>query len=74
MGDTALGTAESGRLNGVRRLWLVEHKSKGHVDTYGRETLALYGFTVSRHVNTHRTRIYEMVRLEPSRGYLRDVR
>lgn len=62
--DTAydIGDAEAhGRLDGVRRLWLVEYARPGKTDHYDQSELARLGFAATRAFDTHRSVIYEYV-------------
>ena len=54
--------AARGRLNGVRRLWLVEYASPTSTDTYGIRALESLGLVKSAEFTTHRSVIYEFTR------------
>ncbi|WP_158251539.1 glycosyltransferase family 39 protein [Cryobacterium sp. M91] len=54
--------AARGRLNGVRRLWLVEYASATSTGTYGIGALESRGFVKSAEFTTHRSVIYEFTR------------
>ena len=58
--------AARGRLNGMRRLWLVESVRATSTGTYGIRALESRGFVKSAKFTSHRSVIYEFTRQHTS--------